>query len=164
MVTLQAHSESNEYTLLMMPNRSVDWETNKKVIAAIGAFSIGIALAATLILGAWPILPFAGIEITAVAIALYYVSWKLNYRQVVRLSEQWLCIEKGVYYPKQSWRWPRHSVTLVLGQATHYLDGKTLALQYQQETVELGEFLNPEERQEAIDHLVQLRLAVRYRN
>ena len=68
--------------IILLPNQSLDWEGNKRVIWLLGFVCMGIAVAFTIIAGAWVMLPFAGLEILSLSLALYYVSWKLSYRHI----------------------------------------------------------------------------------
>ena len=84
----------SEVVIIAKPNHSSSWRNNRLALLAIAVPSLGAALGFTL-LGAWPILPFAGLEIAALGAALYYVNWKLQYRHVITLSDDSVCIDKG---------------------------------------------------------------------
>ena len=73
-------------TLILSPDRSLDWDGNKRVIWSLGSICIGIAMGFTIIAGAWVMLPFAGLEVLILSLALYYVSWKLSYRHILTLN------------------------------------------------------------------------------
>src|SRR6185312_12265693 len=100
-VTLQQNDTEN--LLIAQPNRSASWRVNKIVIAA---FALWLGLIATFfgVIGLWPIIPFAGLEVAALGAALYYVCWKLQQRHVLRFRENRLILEKGFYYPRFTWR------------------------------------------------------------
>jgi uncharacterized membrane protein len=74
--------EDDHRLIIVKPNKSATWRTNLYVLIAVSIPSLGAAIGFTL-LGAWPILPFAGAELIGLGAALYYVNWKLEYRQVV---------------------------------------------------------------------------------
>jgi uncharacterized membrane protein len=130
--------------IIAQPNRSSSWRTNKLVLLALAVPSLVIAIAFAL-LGAWPILPLAGLELTALGAALYYVNWKLEYRHVITLSDDSVCIDKGFYLPKQSWTFPRDSIDLAITPERHPWDGPELSLQGTGEQISVGEFLNRED-------------------
>ena len=114
--------------IIVQPNCSASWRNNQLVLIAISipslTFAIGFAL-----LGAWPILPFAGLELLALGSALYYVNWKLQYRHVITLSDENVCIDKGFYMPRQSWKFPRQGTGLAIIPEQHPWDGPELSLQ-----------------------------------
>ena len=126
------------------PNRSASWQTNKVVLILMCCLSGGIALGFAA-LGAWPILPFAGLEMLALGSALYYVCWKLRYRHVITLQSDSVRIQKGHYYPKKSWDIPFDDAALSVTPEQHPWDGPTISLYNRGEEISLGEFLNRED-------------------
>lgn len=130
--------------IVLKPNHSSNWRTNQLVLLAIAVPSMGIAIAFAFF-GAWPILPFAGLELTALGCALYYVNWKLEYRHVITLSEDQLRIDKGFYAPKQSWKFKREDSSLAVTPESHPWDGPVMTLHDSNESVPIGEFLNRED-------------------
>ncbi len=135
---------STRLMIVLKPNHSSNWRTNQLVLLAIAVPSLGIAIAFAWF-GAWPILPFAGLELTALGCALYYVNWKLQYRHVITLSEDRLRIDKGFYAPRQSWEFEREDSSLAVTPETHPWDGPGMALHDSRESVPIGEFLNRED-------------------
>ena len=131
----------SEEIIVAEPNRSASWQANKWVLAAMcclsGVIGIGFALA-----GAWPILPFAGLEMLALGSALYYVCWKLRYRHVVTLEDETVLIQKGHYHPRQHWRFDRENTSILVITQPHPWDGPRVSLCNQGHQVSLGEFLN----------------------
>ena len=134
------------------PNRSATWETNKIVLILMCCLSGAIALGFTL-LGAWPILPFAGLEMMALGSALYYVCWKLRYRHVITLSEDVVRIQKGHYYPKKEWEIAADDAKLSIVPERHPWDGPAITLYSKGEEISLGEFLNRDDTLELLSHL-----------
>ena len=84
-----------EKVIVVKPNHSATWRHNLWLLAALAVPSLGAGIAFAL-LGAWPILPLAGLELTALAGALYWVNWKLEYRHVIRLTDQLITIDKAI--------------------------------------------------------------------
>ena len=142
------------------PNRSASWQTNKIVLIMMCALSGTIALGFTL-LGAWPILPFAGLEMMALGSALYYVCWKLRYRHVITLEPEVVRIQKGHYYPKKEWEIAVDDVALSIVPEQHPWDAPSIALFSKGEEISLGEFLN---RDDALELLALLKGRVRIGN
>lgn len=60
--------ESPRFVHVTRPNRSLGPVARRWVLGAIAVTTLGVAGFAT-VLGAWPVLPFAGLEVTLVAVA-----------------------------------------------------------------------------------------------
>ena len=138
---------SKRQQIILSPNKSMTWETNKKILMAMFAVAmiIGISFAS---IGAWMILPFAGIEVTIVGIGMYYVCWKLNFKQTITLEAESFTVQKGVYFPKQEWQW-QASQTYLLKQPSRYrMSPPTLYLKHLNQRIEIGEFLNRTDKKE----------------
>ncbi len=130
--------------IVAQPNCSASWRSNKLVLLALAVPSLGCAVGFAL-LGAWPILPLAGLELLALGAALYYVNWKLQYRHVITLSDDSVRIDKGFYAPRQSWKFPRQGTGLAIVPERHPWEGPELSLQRTGESVSVGEFLSRED-------------------
>lgn len=143
MVEINANNERK--LAVLTPNKSMSWETNKKVlwVMLVVNLAIGLSFAA---IGAWLILPFAGLEILLVGIGMYYVCWKLNFQETIALENQELQLKKGVYYPKQIWQWQTANTSLISKPSSYRLSPPTLYLQHLNERVEVGQFLNRQEK------------------
>jgi uncharacterized membrane protein len=68
----------HQVQLHLSPNRSATWQQTKHLIAAFALFISSIAIAWSLV-GAWVILPFAGLEVGLLTLVMYLVS-KATYR------------------------------------------------------------------------------------
>ncbi len=130
--------------IVAQPNCSASWRSNQLVLLALAVPSLTIATAFAL-LGAWPILPFAGLELMALGAALYYVNWKLQYRHVITLSDEAVRIEKGHYVPKRSWQFTRQGTGLAITPEAHPWEGPGLAVHDNRESVTVGDFLSRDE-------------------
>ncbi len=130
--------------IIAQPNRSSSWRDNQLVLLALSIPSLGLAVGFAL-LGAWPIVPLAGLELLALGSALYYVNWKLQYRHVITLSEDSVSIAKGFYAPVQSWTFPREGINLAIVPERHPWEGPELSLNRTGEYVSVGDFLNRED-------------------
>lgn len=149
---ITSNQEAGKLMIIARPNHSSSWRGNLYALLAISVPSLGAAIGFTL-LGAWPILPFAGLELLALACALYYVNWKLQYRHVITLSEDSVQIEKGHYHPKQCWRFARQRTGLSITPEKHPWDSPEVAVHDSEESVSIGEFLCPGDARELISLL-----------
>lgn len=145
--------------IVAQPNHSSSWRNNRLLLFALAVPSIGSAIALAL-LGAWPILPFAGLEMTALGAALYYVNWKLQYRHVITLDAQSVRIDKGHYAPARSWQLSRDGAALSITPERHPWEGPRISLHSADQWVSVGEFLN---RDDCLSLLALLREELRVR-
>ncbi len=148
-------SSRQDQTLVIVakPNHSSSWRTNLWVLLMITVPSLGAAIGFSL-LGAWPILPFAGAELAALGGALYYVNWKLEYRHVITLDAHQVLIDKGHYAPRRRYRIARDQAALAVTPERHPWEGPGLTVHGHQDRVIVGEFLN---RDDALSLLALLR-------
>lgn len=158
MVTLQHNG--TEALLIAQPNRSASWRTNKTFIAVFSVW-IGAIAAGCAARGMWPIVPFAGLEISALAGGLYYVSWKLQQRHVLRFADTGLVLEKGAYYPRFTWRFAREAVSLSVEVQPHPWDPLKIFLCSAGEQIPLGNFLNRDDSKRLLTLLKEQGLRVR---
>ncbi|MGI9285246.1 MAG: DUF2244 domain-containing protein [Pseudomonadales bacterium] len=146
------HRNDNSLQIVLTPNRSMSWRGNQYFILSLlllsGAIGLGFAL-----VGAWVVLPFAGLEMLALSGALYYVSWKLNYRQVIHFKNNDLTIEKGYYSPKKTWRFKREDAALNIEPQRHPWDAPTIRLQHKQDLIVIGEFLSQADHTQLLNTL-----------
>lgn len=156
---VEFQSTEHQHLIVLSPNRSLTWEANKKILFAMFLVNmvIGLSFAAV---GAWLILPFAGLEILLVGIGMYYVCWKLNFKQTITIEAESLTLQKGVYFPKEEWQW-QTSQTHLLKQASRYrMSPPTLFLKHLNQRIEIGEFLNRTEKKELREHLAHLGIPI----
>ena len=139
--------------IIARPNHSSSWRNNKLFLMLISIPSIGAAIGFTA-LGAWPILPFAGLEMAALGAALYYVNWKLEYRHVITVSDKQILIDKGYYAPRRQWQFERTQAALAVTPEKHPWEGPGLTVHGQQDSVSVGDFLS---RDDSLSLLALLR-------
>jgi uncharacterized membrane protein len=158
MVTIQDIEGGQQ--LVAQPNRSASWQLNKLVIIA---FAIWWSVIAGFFVyrGLWPILPFAGIEVGGLAMALYYVCWKLEQRHVVQFGTDAVIVQKGAYYPRLTWRLERSSVALSVEVLPHPWDPLRIFICSRDQRIAIGNFLAREDCEELLKLLRRQGLPVR---
>lgn len=110
---VEAFTTATACTVVCTPNKSMNWRQTKLFLALVIAWNLMIAIG-LLLAGAWPILPFMGLEIGGLAGALYYVQWKLSHREVIRIGATEVQLEYGMHWPKFRYCWPRDQVRVAL--------------------------------------------------
>lgn len=140
--------------IVLRPNQAASWRDNRVfliVIAIVSAF-IGIGFA---LMGAWMILPFAGLEILTLTSLLWFVVSTHSRQEVVHFSEAEIVVEQGKHQPEHVWRCQRPWCRFTLVRS-HPWYPRQLKLRCHQREIEIGGFLNDEERDALHGHLSSL--------
>lgn len=158
MVTIQDIEGGQQ--LIVQPNRSANWRLNKAIIVA---FAVWWSVIAGFFVyrGLWPILPFAGIEVGGLALALYYVCWKLEQRHVVQFEHDALVVQKGAYYPRLTWRLERTSAALSVEVQPHPWDPLRIFICNSDQRIAIGNFLAKDDTEKLLALLREQGLRVR---
>lgn len=158
MVTLE--SAGGEQWLVARPNCSASWQANRLLILALGSWSLMIALFFCVI-GLWPIAPFLGLEVLAMACGLYAARWKLEQRHVLRFQPDTLVVEKGVHRPRFRCQLPRTAAFVSVEIQSPPWDSLKIFLCDRREHIPVGNFLNPDETRQLLRQLRAQGLPVR---
>jgi uncharacterized membrane protein len=135
-----------EPMFVIRPNCSLTWRGNLWLLAGLSAVSFGIA-GAFAWLGLWLILPFAGLEIGALALALYLCAWRAQRLEVVKLDGDRVRIEVGHRRPEFRQEFDRNWVRVLLLPEGKGHRGKLLLRSHGRQ-MEIGACLPEEERRE----------------
>ena len=138
--------------IVARPDQSSTWRTNMLVLFALSIPSLGAAIAFAFA-GAWPILPLAGLELTALGTALYLVNRKLQIRQVITVSGEAVTVDKGYERPREHWHFARGATGLAIVPEQHPWEGPAITLHDRSDSVELGEFLSRQDTLRLIELL-----------
>lgn len=149
---IEFHQNDHQQQLVLTPNRSMSWKNNKRVLLALLCVNMSIAIAWSL-MGAWMVLPFAGLEVLCVGLGMYYVSWKLSFKQIITIQADSLVLQTGVYFPKQEWQWQLGTTHLLKKPSKYRMSAPDLYLKNMNEKVEIGHFLNVNEKKDLRQHL-----------
>lgn len=145
--------------LLLTPNRSLSWKGNVRIWIGLAVLSaiigIGWALA-----GAWVILPFAGLELIAVAAGIYLTSRDCQRKEVLTMEADVIQLEKGRKQKCAQWTLPRPYTRLQMNAPVHPFAPAKLFLSHRDDHVSLGGFLNVEDTERLIETLEALGFTV----
>jgi len=139
---LEVTQDNTTAMIRLMPNRSASWYETKWLIAVFAVF-ISIIAIAWAVVGAWVILPFAGVEVLLLALLMHYVS-SLTYQwETVEINTTSVIITSST----RSTRTLRRETTYVdyTNNPDSWLLPKTI-LYDDEYTVEVGHFLNESDR------------------
>lgn len=138
--------DAQQLRFVLRPNQSISWRGLRLFFAALCVVSLSIALALTL-LGFWPVLPFAGLEMLAVGAGLYAVARRGQVREVIYIDPQSVRIERGREAPDQQWQLARTWAKVVLERCPKQWYPSRLLIRSHGRSIEIGSFLNEDERQ-----------------
>ncbi|BES70182.1 hypothetical protein RE428_12000 [Marinobacter nanhaiticus D15-8W] len=141
---VQHYRGVNGSRLLLTPNRSLSWQGNVCIWLALCAVS-AVIVTGMFLLGAWVVLPFAGLELLAVAAGLYKTARKCRRLEVLRISPENLLLEKGVNRKEAEWNLPRRATRIYLVSSRHPWSPPKLFLMYRETEISLASFLNIED-------------------
>jgi uncharacterized membrane protein len=140
---------------VIRPNQSLSWRQAIQVYSAIAIVCLGIGIAFALH-GFWTVLPFAGLEILVLGAAFYLCLTRSQIREVVSVNASVVTVEKGRQTPEERWECPRAWARISLQQPHIAWYPSRLAIAFQGRQVELGAFLNEEERRALAVELQQV--------
>lgn len=152
---LDEHHEPGEIRLVLRPDRSMGWRGNQRFFIAISLVSMGIATGFAL-LGAWLVLPFAGMEMAVLALALYWVSGRGLETEVISIRDTAVVISKGRWQVDRVRQIPRAWMQVRHEPAGHHWYPSHLYLRSHGVDTEIGSFLAEAEREALAGRLKQI--------
>jgi len=96
--------------------------------------------------GFWPVLPFAGLELFVLGVALGWSMRRGSYRELITISPEEVTIERGMTQARERERMPRTWARVELVQATHPWYPSRLYLSSHGRRHEIGAVLVESER------------------
>lgn len=138
--------------LLLTPNHSLSWRGNVRVWLALCGVSLVIA-AGMAWLGAWVVLPFAGLELAALATAIYLTSRACQQREILTITAGALHLEKGIFRKQAEWHLPRPYARLLINQPLNPMAPPRLFLVHRENEVALANFLNRDDTEALVSLL-----------
>lgn len=152
----------NGIRLLLTPNRSLSWRATVWIWLALCTVSLLIVVG-MIWLGAWVVLPFAGLELTALGAGLYYTAWKCQQQEVLSISADNLHLEKGRYHKETEWDLPKRHTRVYIDSPKHPWVPQKLTLSHRDTEVNLANFLNIEDSAKLLGILEGQGLAIQRR-
>jgi uncharacterized membrane protein len=137
--------------LILQPNRSANWQQNKMLILAVSVFVMIIAITWSM-MGAWLILPFAGLEVSLLAFLLYRTSYSSYQKQIITIGKDVVTFEAGIYYPKCFYRFCKRDMEVKTIEPRTTYEQTQITLEDQKHKVDVGHFLNQQDRTILMSH------------
>jgi uncharacterized membrane protein len=152
MVESNLDSTKSNGRIVIYPNRSVSWRTVKLFLWFVSAFAMLIA-GSFAVVGLWLVLPFAGLEILALVLLMYWVALQCRRQQVIRIGDHQIVVEKGYESPRQTWASELFLARLIIDQPPYRGHPQRLYLRGKRKQLEIGEFLNEEDKKKLVAEL-----------
>jgi uncharacterized membrane protein len=146
MVAAQCNACGSKWHFVIRPNCSLSWRGMIWVFAGISGVALATAVGFAM-LGAWLVLPFAGLELLALAIGFYHCARRGAEREVIAIQGDTISIERGRYRPHQRYEFSRAWAQVYLKKARPRSYPSRLTIRSHGREVEIGAFLVEEERE-----------------
>lgn len=155
---IQVYEDCETTVVTLSPNLSAGWRQSRTLLlmlaVPVGGVGVGWFLA-----GAVLILPFAGLELGALALALRHVCRQARRKEVIRIESTRVVVEHGRDEPECRRTLERPEVYLHVNHPERPLDLMELVLIHQGQNLPVGKFLNNNQREETRVALRQAGLA-----
>jgi uncharacterized membrane protein len=138
-------NQDQKRCFVVTPNRAMPWHQQVFLFSIIAAFSLGIGVG-FFMQGLTLILPFAGFELTALAIALYISAWRGGRKEIIKIARYKVTVEVGYSEPHKIKEFDRAWLQIVLIKSWNPWYPSKLFLRSHGKQMEVGKFLNEEER------------------
>jgi len=131
---------------VVKPNQAMSWQSLMLVYACIASVTLTIGVSFYLI-GLTLILPFSGIETLALGAALYITAWKGGMQEVILINGDTIVVEQGRQCPERRDTFQRAWAQVVLERSWNSWYPSRLLIRSHGRQLEIGKFLNEQERQ-----------------
>ncbi|MCS3903320.1 putative membrane protein [Methylohalomonas lacus] len=133
----------------------MSWQTLVSLYLLMVFVSLAIGLAYFHI-GLTLVLPFCGLEMLALGAALYVTSWRNSIREVVTVDDQSVAVEVGRDKPVERYEFQRSWTKVILEHPPVSWHPSRLLIRSHGRQVEVGQFLNEEERRGLAQLLIRM--------
>ena len=131
---------------VIRPNQSLSWRGMLVFYAGICTVSLTISVGFAL-MGAWLILPFAGLEMLVLGVCLYLSAVRAAQREVISIDKDIVEVSRGRYRPVESCRFQRAWVRVSFRPTASVWHRNRLTIGSHGKEVEVGAMLNNNERE-----------------
>ncbi|NQZ09829.1 MAG: DUF2244 domain-containing protein [Algicola sp.] len=139
-------STNNSTLVTLRPNRSATW-VQSKLFLLFMCFPIFIVAIGWTLVGAWPVLPFAGFDFLLLAYVTYRVCYRSYQKDWIKIEKYKITVHCGVGDKTSEQTLLRSDTQLYVTKPTKPMERVTLRLADNSHTVDIGEFLNKEDRE-----------------
>lgn len=145
MVAAQHEADTPNCRFVIRPNRSLSWKGTQLFFVGMCAVSFGIATGFALI-GAWLVLPFAGLEMLVLGACLYQSACRSARCEVVSIDSDVIEVQQGRHGPQRICRFQRAWARVNFRRPVQGWQPSRLTISSHGREVEIGTYLTEEER------------------
>lgn len=145
----------NPLEIVISPNASLSRQANILLFLSLTIIILVVAAGFTL-MGYWVILPFAGLELAALATALVYVDYQNQYREVVHVNDHTVKVESGYRKAQSACEFKRGWTSVLLRDESKHNRPSKLVLRSAGKQVEIGACLASDDRKDLWRELKQI--------
>ena len=138
--------------IVVSPNLSSQWHTTKILLWIVSGFSLLVG-SVFAVLGLWMILPFTGLEVFALVMLTYWVACRCRHKQVIHFDANRIRVEKGYLTPRLAWDSELFWTRLIINKSPYRGHPNKLMLRSKNQQLEIGEFLNEQDKKKLIAEL-----------
>jgi len=132
-------------SIVIAPNCSLSVRGAVLFFLSLCAPCFGVA-GALFFLGFWPVLPFAGLEMLALGVALHVSLRRRHHRQTIEVSDSEVTVRTTIGKVHSEVVFPRHWAQVKLRRPTSRLHPSRLVIESHGRQCAVGDFLTEEER------------------
>ena len=155
MVTTELDPDTGEGHIVLTPNNSATWRFNMAVWASL-AFIAACISTIFLFMGLWLVFPFSGLEVLALYAGLHYVASRNGKTEAITFRDDKVIIEKGRNCSERIWEYQRSWAKIFVKSPAFRGYPKRIFIRSHGNELELGEFLNKQDKERLIRKLKKL--------
>lgn len=155
MISVSIDHLQQQGQIVLTQDIAMSWKQNCWLIALLAMVTFSVAIYLSL-QGAWLILPFAGLEVAALYALFYYWHKKNNKMEVLRFTPETCVIERGQHTPQYTDTFERFWLKVELPHQADEWYMTRVILHHRQQSLEVGAFLNEEDKTLLVKHIKQL--------
>ena len=106
-----------------------------------------------LAIGIWVVLPYSILELSVLWLCIYYCVYRCNLQEVITISQFEVLIEKGYLKAVESHNYNRSWAQFTVRKEKHPWDPKVVSIRSHGEEMEIGSFLNKQDKEVLIREL-----------
>jgi len=143
MVEIQKHPDTT--IIKLTPNRSATWRETKIAIGIMVILVMTIAFGWAVV-GAWVILPFAGLEVGLFAYFMYRICRQGFNQQIVTITKEFVLIESGIMRREVARTYDRNQLSFEVTETERDWHLPDIVMRLGMYRLSIGEFLNKDDR------------------
>jgi len=141
--------------IVLAQDVALSWRQNFYFVSVLAIVTLSIGVYFSL-QGAWLVLPYAGIEVIFLMSVFVYWYRRSHKIEVIKFDRQKLVLEKGVSHPESIRDFERFWLKAELAHHAHKWYITRVILRCRNESLEIGEFLNSDDKKQLIKHIREI--------